>query len=169
MPSKWRRACGLVALTAVLATAGCTSAETTGSSAPSSGTAGPPGEYGQPLDPAAPNPTGVAVDTPVTVEPGAALSLVVTYSDWNADTSAVEAGAFVPMIVESHGTCTLTLTRGSSTVTATAPGDPEASQTTCGALSVPGSDVSSGLWRAVVSYESDTSSATADAAEIAVP
>lgn len=169
MPSKWRRAGGLVALTAVLATAGCTSAETTGSSAPGTGTAKPPGEYGQPLDPAAPNPTDVAVDTPVTVAPGADLSLVVTYSDWNADTSAVEAGAFVPGVVESGGTCTLTLTQGGSTVTATAPGDPEASQTTCGALSIPGSEVFSGMWRAVVSYESDTSQATSDGAEVAVP
>lgn len=166
---------GLAALTVLLCAAGCTPGDTTTASstaspsASTSTTAAAPGEYGQPVDPSAPNPTDVATDTAVTVTPGSAATLVVTYSGWNTDTSAVEVGGFVPGISESGGSCTLTLTKGGETATATAPVDAEPSQTTCGALAVPGSELAPGTWSAVVTFDSSGSHAESAAVEVAVP
>lgn len=169
-----RLSVSLLALAAGLSLVACTPTDTrTASSAgPATSTAAAStstGVYGAPVDPSAPNPTDVATDAPVTVAPNPAAALVVTYSGWNPDTSAVEVGGFVPGVSESGGSCTLTLTRDGATASATAPGDAEPSQTTCGALAVPGSELSSGTWSAVITFDSSGSHAESAAVEVAVP
>ncbi|MGY1804692.1 hypothetical protein ACI78T_15535 [Blastococcus sp. SYSU D00922] len=128
-----------------------------------------PGEYGEPVDPSLPMPSDVATDTPVSPGPATDARLFVTYSGWNAQSGAVEVGSYLPTAVESDGTCTLTLTRGETSVTASTTGTPNVTSTSCGGLSIPGSEVSSGTWVAVVSYESATSSGSSEPVEVEVP
>jgi hypothetical protein len=129
-----------------------------------------PTEYGLPTTVAPEtDPTVVATDPPVTRAPDADSVVMVTYAVWEPTSSAVEEGSFVQGVVESGGTCTLTLTKGDTVVTESAPAEPDATTTSCGGISVQGSRLSSGTWSAVVSYESATTSGSSDATEVAVP
>lgn len=160
---------GLLA-TATVAVSACTSSGTDSDAARISAAAtAPPGEYGSPVDPSLPMPSDVATDAPVSVGPAEDGRLFVTYSGWNSQAGAVEIGSYLPTAVEDDGTCTLTLTQGATSVTASVPGTPNVTSTSCGGLSIPGSEVSSGTWVAVVTYESPTSSGSSDAIEVQVP
>lgn len=130
----------------------------------------------QTTDPAA-GPTATASEppaspstTPAAPPPDARkrTSLVVTSLAWNAGTNAVEASAFV-LVVESDGKCALTLTLGSTTVTAHSIGYPDASSTSCDLLSIPRAQLSPGTWQAALDYESSSSVATNSPLTIEVP
>jgi hypothetical protein len=144
------------------------------STAPASSTAAAtstaPTEYGLPTT-AAPgtDPTDVATDPPVTRAPDADAPVVITYVVWETGDRAVEEGSFVQGVVESGGTCTLTLAKGDVVVRQSAPAEPDATTTSCGGISVPRSRLSAGTWSAVVSYESATTQGSSDATEVAVP
>jgi hypothetical protein len=56
----------------------------------------------------------------------------------------------------NEGTCTLTLTKGASTVTKTATVQALAKISTCQGFDVPVSELSTGQWTVSLSYESDT-------------
>ncbi|GAA4628993.1 hypothetical protein GCM10023113_35860 [Cellulomonas oligotrophica] len=116
-----------------------------------------------------PEPEDPAQPTPATPGDAASvLDVVVTFSGWNDLSGAVEVGAYVP-VVEDDGTCTLTLTGGSGTPTATSDGIPDASSTSCGSLTLPGSAVPSGTWTATVTYASSTSTGSSDPVTVEVP
>ena len=168
--------------------AGCADATTTGpiagqdgaatatastgdeSTSPASTSAAAQTEYGLPTTVAPEtDPTVVATDPPVTRAPDADSVVMVTYAVWEPASSAVEEGSFVQGVVESGGTCTLTLTKGETVVTESAPAEPDATTTSCGGIAVQGSRLSSGTWSAVVSYESATTSGSSDVTEVAVP
>ena len=132
---------------------------------------------------ATPTPTGAA-PTPTPTSPGVAsptarptgpavpvkkVTVTVSYSGWMADAAQVEVGAYVEGVIEKTGTCTLTLTRSGRSVTATNPGAADATSTTCGALAIPGTKLSSGTWSAVVSYASPTSAGASTPTEVKVP
>jgi hypothetical protein len=110
----------------------------------------------------------VATDKPVVITDGK-VPVVVTHWGWKADDSTAVVGGYVAGVVESDGTCTVTLTQGARKVTAESPARPDASTTACGALSVPGHELAPGHWRAVLSYSSPSSSGTASAVDIEVP
>jgi hypothetical protein len=165
----WAVRAGLM-VAATVALAACTSSGADSDAARISAAAtAPPGTYGSPVDPSLPMPSDVATDTPVSVGPAKDGRLLVTYSGWNSQAGAVEVGSYLPTVVEEDGTCTLTLTRGATSVAASVPGTPNVTSTSCGGLSVPGSEVSSGTWVAVVTYESPTSNGSSDAIEVQVP
>ena len=95
----------------------------------------------------------VATDDPV-VATGEQVQVTVTFAGWNASAGQVQVGGYVAGIVEDGGACTLTLTKGGQTVTGRSEAVPDASTTACGAVTVPGDEVSDGTWSAVLAYES---------------
>lgn len=142
------------------------------SAALSSAAEAAPGTYGAPVDPSLPNPTGVASDTPAPSAPSAtadAAAVIVTYSGWVDTPAGVEVGAYLAGVAESGGTCTLTLTGSAGSATAEVTAEPDAASTSCPALAVPGSELSSGTWTAVVTYESPSTSGTSTPVPVVVP
>jgi hypothetical protein len=109
----------------------------------------------------------VATDTPVVVTTKQ-VPVVVTYYGWNPTAKDVEVGGYVEGVVEDGGVCTLTLTKGGASVTATADASADASTTACGGVTVPGSQVSAGTWKAVLSYSSAGHAGTSDAVDVEV-
>lgn len=114
-------------------------------------------------------PTSVAVDPPVTPDPGADVAVQISYSGWNAATMTVEVDGYVADVAESGGTCTLTLTQGATSVTATVPADREPSVTSCSGARIPRTQLSPGTWTAVLSYDSAGSHGDSSPARVAVP
>ena len=116
-------------------------------------------------------PTGeVATDPPApTEEPDEEVTPQLTYYGWDDAIGGVEAGGIVMGIVESGGTCTLTLTRGSTAVDVSAEAVDNVTSTSCPALTVPGDRLESGTWQATLSYESESFRGVGDAVEVEVP
>lgn len=115
-----------------------------------------------------PAPTAVATDAPRPAT-GRDVAVTVTYSGWDDRAADVEVDGFVTGVVEQGGTCTLTLTSGSSTVTEQHPAHADASTTQCGTVTVPGSRLAPGSWRAVLGYSSATSNGTSAPVPVTVP
>jgi hypothetical protein len=129
-----------------------------------SGTAGPPG-----VDVLEPGP-GAPVATDEQQTPlGGNVDVEVTFAGWDDVAAGVEVSGYVSGVVEAGGTCTLALSRGSTTRTAQGSGDSDASTTTCGTLQIPGTDLSAGEWTAVLTYASATSSGSSVGAPVQVP
>jgi hypothetical protein len=95
-------------------------------------------------------------------------NLTVTFSGYDAASSSAQAGGYVD-VLESKGTCTLTLSSGSATASATQSASPDASTTSCGAVTIPRSALSSGVWKGVLAYASATTVATSLPIVIEVP
>ena len=124
---------------------------------------------GSPI-PTVPAPEDVATDTPVPPrDPGTEVTPQLTYYGWVDDLDAVEAGGIVLGIVESGGTCTLTMTKGSATVDVSTVAIDNVTSTSCPAMTVPGDRLETGTWQATLSYESDTTRGAGDAVEVDVP
>lgn len=126
------------------------------------GTTAPAGDSAQPT-----SGQTVATDTPVIVT-SSTVPVVVTHSGWNASLKKVMVGGYVSGVIESGGTCTLTLTRAGVHVTTSGPARPDAATTACGGLTVPGSSLTPGTWKAVLSYASKASTGTSSAVDIDV-
>ena len=174
----WRATGVAAALAALATTAACGSSDPEEAAAASSSSAAAaasaaataaPGSYGSPVNPSLPNPTGVATDSPAPTAGPESADVVITYSGWIDSSVAVEVGAYVAGVAESGGTCTLTLTSGSRSSRAQVSGEPDASSTSCPTMAVPGDELASGPWSAVISYESATTSGQSDPVEVVVP
>jgi hypothetical protein len=111
----------------------------------------------------------VATDPGRPTDAGGEVSVSISYFGWDAHTKEVEVGSFVQGVVESDGSCTLTLTKGTSSVQTTAAAIAAASSTSCTELDTPGSRLPSGSWKAVVTYRSSTSHGSSRAVEVTVP
>jgi hypothetical protein len=97
------------------------------------------------------------------------VDVVVTTSGWQPTTGAVEVSAYVTA-VEAGGTCTLDLVGpAGATAQASQSAEPDASSTSCGLLTVPGSRLARGTWQGTVTYVSPSSSGTAALSPIEVP
>ena len=118
-----------------------------------------------------PGRTNIVVSRTLTAteEAGAEVAPQLTYYGWDPAAGAVEAGGIVMGLVESGGTCTLTLTKGSTAVDVSADAVDNVTSTSCPAMTVPGDRLESGTWQATLSYESRTSQGTGDAVEVQVP
>ncbi|MDT0275114.1 hypothetical protein [Blastococcus goldschmidtiae] len=115
-------------------------------------------------------PAEVATDAPVpTQDAGGEVTPQLTYYGWNADIEAVEAGGIVLGIVEAGGTCTLTMTQGTTTVDVSTTAIDNATSTSCPAMTVPGDQLEPGTWQATLAYESETSRGIAEAVAVEVP
>jgi hypothetical protein len=121
------------------------------------------------LDTSAPDPTEVATDPTPTVEARGDAAVQITYYGWNPGSAVVELGGFVHSLVEDGGTCTLTLTQGAATATASREATPNVTSTACGELVVPGDQLAPGAWSAVLSYESADSQGASEPVEVQVP
>lgn len=122
-------------------------------------------------DPAAPDdgttPTA-APSAPPTGAPDQRQETAVTIV--TADTAPsgdLEVGAFVAAI-DDGGTCTLTATSGARTLSATTSAVPDATTTSCGALSLAAADLAPGTWRLAVAYESATLRGTSAPVQVTV-
>ncbi|NMM17462.1 MAG: hypothetical protein HHJ14_10105 [Cellulomonas sp.] len=120
-----------------------------------------------PSPPPTPTVTAAAPAPPAKTEKRK-VDVVVTYADWSAADSVVEAGAYAT-VVEEPGSCTLKLTSGGRSVTASITALTDASTMSCGGLRVPRDKLSSGTWTAVVIYESATSVGMSAPVEVVVP
>ena len=109
----------------------------------------------------------LATDPPVVVT-SSTVPVVMTYSGWNAASRRVMAGGYVTGVIEDGGTCTLTLTRNGVRVSAHGPARPDASTTACGGLTVSGGKLTSGTWKAVLSYASTASAGASSAVDVDV-
>jgi hypothetical protein len=140
------------------------------SASPASTSAAAQTEYGVPTTAAPePDPTGVATDSPVATEADGDVSVLITYADWDASSATVQAGATVSGVIEDGGTCTLELSSGASTVSASVTAVADAASTSCGRLEVPRAQLSPGTWQAVVSYRSASATGSSDPTEVVVP
>ncbi len=157
-----RRAGCLALCTTALLLTGCTST-------PEEQAASEPGVYGTPLDPSKPEPTFVATDEPQPIQASDDATVQITYFGWNADARAVELAGFVASVVEEDGACTLTLTKGDASRTTSIAATPNVSNTACGEQLLPGDQLSSGTWTAVLSYDSSTSHGVSEPVEVEVP
>jgi hypothetical protein len=79
--------------------------------------------------------------------------------------SAFTVNGFVNGVIENGGTCTLTMVfsgDASQKVTESRPGEANATNTTCGEISVPLSKLHAGTWNTTLSYSSATATGTSD-------
>jgi hypothetical protein len=109
----------------------------------------------------------VATDEPVEAT-GEEVQVTVTFAGWNAGAAQVQVGGYVAGVIEDGGTCTLTLTKDGQTVTGRSEAVADASTTACGAVTVPGDQVSDGTWSARLAYESAAHVGTSDAWDVEV-
>lgn len=80
----------------------------------------------------------------------------------------VEVGSRVPGIIESNGICTLTLKKDDKKVTEKRAATPDASETSCGYISISRDRLSKGEWVASVTYTSKKSKGTSATERIQV-
>ncbi|MCA9334362.1 hypothetical protein KC963_04915 [Candidatus Saccharibacteria bacterium] len=98
-----------------------------------------------------------------TTSPSATTDVIITYL------SVGETRGYAASVVESGGTCTLTLTKESSVVTATSSAIDDVNKSTCAPIRVDSSRLSSGTWNAVLSYSSSTASGSSATQKLEVP
>jgi hypothetical protein len=109
----------------------------------------------------------VATDEPV-VATGSVVPVIVTFHGWDPGAELVEVAGYVAGVIEEGGSCTLTLTRDGQTVTGTSEAVPAASTTDCGGVTVPGDQVTDGVWSAVLTYESAAHEGSSEAWDVEV-
>lgn len=107
----------------------------------------------------------VATDGP----PSRTTDVVLSFVGWDAKAAQLEAGGYLSPVVETGGTCTLELTRGTLRVSVSAPAQPDASTTSCGNLVVPRSKLVPGTWSAVLRYASPATKGSSDPSPVEVP
>jgi len=114
------------------------------------------------------DPPSTVTDPPPRQSSPRQVEVVQTYATWD-EMTGVSAGGFVSQTVEQAGTCTLTLTRGATTLTVTGQAFPDASSTACGSLTVAPDRLSSGTWTSVLDYSSGTSTGQSSSLQVKVP
>ena len=114
-------------------------------------------------------PTEVVTDAPISVGPAQDAGIFLTFAGWEDDSGAVTVRGYLQGVVEDDGICTLTLTNGERSVTATKSGTSNVTDTSCGNVSIAGSKLSPGSWKAVLSYASSTSSGSSEPVDVDVP
>ena len=179
MPSSLARTAlvvsALVVLSACTTTDPATAPSPSGSGGTTTATTGGAGASATaaPLDTPSPEPSfatdpAYSVAPPEEGEGPAAVTVHLTRA--GTVLKVVMAAAVVEGITESGGTCTLTLSDGTTTRTATGPAAPSASSTDCGeGLEVSTKDLSAGTWTAQIAYSSDLYAGVSDTMEVVVP
>jgi len=148
-----------------------------GGAAPGAATSSPAGDVVDPSVPSATPTEPVASETPLpTATPVAtaaspaatseadarrAVEPFITTADWDASAKRIDVSAIVPGVVEGTGTCTVTITSGATTRTATSRGVAASSYTGCPAVAF--ADPAPGTWTVRVRYTSPTAAGTSPA------
>ncbi len=94
--------------------------------------------------------------------------LTLSYSGYDAASASVQASGYIDLI-ETGGTCTLTLTSGGKTASGSHTASADATTTSCGAVEVPRSSLASGTWDGVLSYSSATTVADSTHFSVVIP
>ena len=116
-----------------------------------------------------PESTDPATDAPVTTpSPNTTVPVFVTNVLWSPETSTLEVGAYTAVTGE-EGSCTLVLTLGSQTLSASAQTVPDVQTTSCGYLAVVKDDMTPGTWSLQVEYSSPSFAGTSEASEVVIP
>jgi len=89
-------------------------------------------------------------------------SVTVLITTWAQKHGDIAVNGYADGVVESNGTCTLTLRKDGVIKTATRPGHANATNTTCGESDIPVTSLSPGTWQATLSYSSPTASGTSN-------
>ena len=124
------------------------------------------GSQNAPNDPA----DGIATDIPAPAPTDTAVdgrrSVNVVLTRWNTE-RPFEAGGLVTNATEASGTCTLTLWRDATSLSANGPATAGPSGMNCGeGLRIDSPNLTAGDWRAVLTYSSTQSSGTSTSQEI---
>ncbi len=101
-------------------------------------------------------------DTKKTVTP------VLTYWGQESPGSDFEANGRVPGVIESDGTCTLTLIKDGKSVSTKRTALANAQDTTCGLMTLKFSSLTAGDWKAILSYSSSKSQGSSSAIVVKV-
>lgn len=144
---------------------GSTSLPTAGSTPPAATSATPPG----PSDVVPPPDGQVSTSPPPPTNGRIPVSVVVAYSGWDPAGSVAEATVYVDGVVESNGTCTMTLTGASGSAAGQARAIADATTTSCGTIQIPSSALGAGSWTGVVTYDSGTAAGSSAPFTIEVP
>lgn len=134
-----------------------------------------------PTLPVAPSPTGSVVGTgstptapmsttqpaggPARALPGAE-ALITSVA---ATTAGYTLSGLVVGIIDNGGTCTFSMTMGTRAAKAERSGLADASGTSCGSVQISSSQLSTGTWRAVLTYSTAAGTATSAPVEVTVP
>lgn len=114
-------------------------------------------------------PSSTAPSTPASsTPPKSTVTVFVTFHDWIAADRVAEVDSLVPNKVIANAVCTLRMTRGTLSRTATRKATVAPSSTSCGALTIPGSKLSPGDWTAVVTVTAPTATGSSDPVIITV-
>lgn len=154
---------GVAGLILALALTACTPG------APTSNTSSSPAQSESPSSsPSAPtSETPAPTPTPTDPDPGLpGTEVQLAVSRTSGAGGRISVRAFIVDVVESGGTCTLTMRHGSVERTAEAAAVADASTTICGPLTI--RDVVSGAWDGTVSYTSPSAHGEVDV-EVVVP
>ena len=95
-------------------------------------------------------------------ESGVKPSVFVPGASWNAESQSFELSAIVTARIDDAGSCSVTATLGTTTVTAESPAVVDASTMLCGNISVAAPGAQSGEWQLVVTYSADGFSAESE-------
>lgn len=100
-------------------------------------------------------------------QPGAKRTVEVGIAYADVYDNIIEIRAFTPSVIESNGTCTATLTQGSTQIVRTSKAFIDSSSSQCEPINIPASELPArGSWSLVVSYSSPASSGTSAPREI---
>jgi hypothetical protein len=114
------------------------------------------------------SPTPSATPTFVPGSTKRAVSPFITLADWDASSSELDVSAIVPNLVESGGTCTATVSKGTVVRTASAPAAAVSTYVGCNPMAIRGSLLSAGTWTVHVTYSSRTAAGVSAAKTVEV-
>lgn len=112
-----------------------------------------------------PSPSTPAPSTPTTA-PDGRTSVTVVLVTFGPEEGGLYASALVPDVVEAGGTCTLTATNGSQTLTSGVDAVAATTSMNCGATHI---DAGPGDWTITMTYESVDSTGTSETEQVIVP
>jgi hypothetical protein len=106
-----------------------------------------------------------------TNSPGTKKGASVTISSWPSSVGKsqnVDVSGFVSNVYENGGTCTLSLVKGSQTVSKPRTAMKDAQTTACGFITIKRSSLNPGTWKATIKYSSPTAQGTSQIVSIEV-
>lgn len=131
-----------------------------------------PGSSAEPTPAAPVGPGQQTTEVPAAPAPGTtpvSATPFVTFDQWTAASSTLTVGATVPEVVEQGGVCTLTVSKGATTVSGSFTALPSASSTDCGSMALSSPSFSAGTWTVSVAYASPTAAGTLSDYEVTIP
>lgn len=162
----WSGAQGRNEITTPVASASASPVEDRPEATPAPAPTGTPG----PTETPAPQlPVDDSPDPEPSTPPHATTDVTISYIGWVVGSASVEASAYAS-VIESGGSCTLTLVQDDRTVVSTPhEAAADATSTACGTLSVPRTGLAPGTWTATVSYRSSSTIGTSTPTTAEVP